>query len=85
RLCDGDRLAGDSALLRELMEAVRESFWQRDDGLAGTLRLAAPFGYGRQRIGELVARFANLHPQLCLHLALGETPRPDRDDSDAVI
>ncbi|RMM50506.1 hypothetical protein ALQ77_04725 [Pseudomonas corrugata] len=32
-----------------------------------------------------MARFARLHPQLCLHLDLRETPWPDRHDSDAVI
>ncbi|SCX78192.1 LysR family transcriptional regulator [Pseudomonas sp. NFACC37-1] len=82
---DGERFSRESARLLEQLEALPESFKQRDEQLVGTLRLAAPFGYGRQRIAPLLARFARLHPQLCLHLDLRETPWPDRHDSDAVI
>ncbi|QXG34637.1 LysR family transcriptional regulator [Pseudomonas viridiflava] len=82
---DGERFARESAHLLEQLEELPESFKQRDERLAGTLRLAAPFGYGRQRIAPLLARFARLHPQLRLHLDLRETPWPDRHDSDAVI
>jgi len=82
---DGERFSRQSALLLEQLEALPESFRQQDDQLVGTLRLAAPFGYGRQRLAPLLARFARLHPQLCLHLDLRETPWPDRHDSDAVI
>jgi DNA-binding transcriptional LysR family regulator len=82
---DGERFSRESALLLEQLEALPESFKQQDDQLVGTLRLAAPFGYGRQRIAPLLARFARLHPQLCLQLDLRETPWPDRHDSDAVI
>jgi len=82
---DGERFARQSAVLLEQLEALPDAFRQRDDQLVGTLRLAAPFGYGRQRIAALLARFAKLHPQLSLHLDLRETPWPDRHDSDAVI
>ena len=82
---EGERFSRESALLLEQLEALPESFRQKDETLVGTLRLAAPFGYGRQRIAPLLARFAKLHPQLCLHLDLRETPWPDRHDSDAVI
>ncbi|AXA53761.1 LysR family transcriptional regulator [Pseudomonas thivervalensis] len=82
---DGERFSRESARLLEQLEALPESFKQQDEQLVGTLRLAAPFGYGRQRIAPLLARFAKLHPQLCLHLDLRETPWPDRHDSDAVI
>lgn len=82
---EGERFARESALLLEQLEALPESFKRPDDQLIGTLRLAAPFGYGRQRLAPLLARFAKLHPQLRLHLDLRETPWPDRHDSDAVI
>mgnify|MGYP006169350547 FL=1 len=82
---EGERFARESALLLEQLEALPESFKRPDDQLVGTLRLAAPFGYGRQRLAPLLARFAKLHPQLRLHLDLRETPWPDRHDSDAVI
>ncbi|NVZ20788.1 LysR family transcriptional regulator [Pseudomonas costantinii] len=82
---DGERFSRESARLLEQLEALPESFKQKDERLVGTLRLAAPFGYGRQRLAPLLARFVRLHPKLCLHLDLRETPWPDRHDSDAVI
>lgn len=82
---DGERFSRESALLLEQLEALPESFRHQDETLVGTLRVAAPFGYGRQRIAPLLARFAKLHPQLCLQLDLRETPWPDRHDSDAVV
>ncbi|KAI3611557.1 Transcriptional regulator, LysR family (plasmid) [Cupriavidus necator H850] len=62
-----------------------ESFRREDSRLTGTLRIAAPFGYGRHHVAPLLARFAQLHPGLRLQLDLRETPWPDRHDSDAVI
>ena len=53
--------------------------------LTGTLRIAAPFGYGRQYVAPMLARFARLHPGLRVQLDLRETPWPDRHDADAVI
>ncbi|GAA4347850.1 hypothetical protein GCM10023165_33040 [Variovorax defluvii] len=49
------------------------------------MRIAAPFGDGRQRIAPMPARFSRLHPGLRLQLDLRETPWPDRHDSDVVI
>ncbi|MDR6178253.1 DNA-binding transcriptional LysR family regulator [Pseudomonas sp. SORGH_AS 211] len=82
---DGERLARECAELLERLDALPEAFIRHDHPLVGTLRLAAPFGYGRQRIAPLLARFASLHPGVRLQLDLRETPWPDRHDSDAVI
>lgn len=82
---EGERFAAESATLLQQLEALPESFRSADEQLTGTLRLAAPFGFGRQRIAPLLSRFARLHPQLRVHLDLRETPWPDRHDSDAVI
>ncbi len=82
---EGERFARQSALLLEQLEALPEDFKQADDQLSGTLRLAAPFGYGRSRVAPLLARFARLHPDVRVHLDLRETPWPDRHDCDAVI
>ncbi|GAB7530249.1 LysR family transcriptional regulator [Pseudomonas sp. 3A(2025)] len=82
---EGERFAAESAILLQQLEALPESFRRADDELTGTLRLAAPFGFGRQRIAPLLSRFATAHPHLRVHLDLRETPWPDRHDSDAVI
>ncbi len=44
---DGERLAQECAELLERLDALPEAFARHDQPLVGTLRLAAPFGYGR--------------------------------------
>lgn len=82
---EGERFAREAAALLAGLEALPQSFQRNDRKLTGTLRIAAPFGYGRQRIAPMLARFARLHPSLGLQLDLRETPWPDRHDSDVVI
>lgn len=82
---EGERFARESAALLERLDALPDSFRQPDAQLAGPLRLAAPFGYGRKRVAPVLARFARLHPQVQVQLDLREAPWPDRHDSDAVI
>lgn len=82
---EGERFAREAAVLLAGLEALPQSFQRNDRRLTGTLRIAAPFGYGRQRIAPMLARFARLHPSLGLQLDLRETPWPDRHDSDVVI
>ncbi|RST53514.1 LysR family transcriptional regulator [Variovorax sp. DXTD-1] len=82
---EGERFAREAAALLAGLEALPQSFQRNDRRLTGTLRIAAPFGYRRQRIAPMLARFARLHPSLGLQLDLRETPWPDRHDSDVVI
>jgi DNA-binding transcriptional LysR family regulator len=82
---EGERFAREAAALLGQIEGLRESMQRDDQRLTGTLRIAAPFGYGRQYIAPMLARFARLHPGLSVQLDLRETPWPDRHDADAVI
>lgn len=82
---EGERFARESAALLAQLHALPESFRREDSRLTGTLRIAAPFGYGRHHIAPLLGRFALAHPGLRLQLDLHETPWPDRHDSDAVV
>jgi DNA-binding transcriptional LysR family regulator len=69
------------AQLNELPQALRrENF-----GMSGDLRVTAPFGFGRNHIGPLLARFAKAHPGIRLTLELLESPWPDKRDADAVV
>jgi DNA-binding transcriptional LysR family regulator len=82
---EGERLGREADELLQRVESLRESL-QRDDGrLTGSLRIAAPFGYGRTHVAPLLVRFSREHPGLRLQLDLRETPWPDRHDSDAVV
>ncbi|MDR3396618.1 MAG: LysR substrate-binding domain-containing protein, partial [Pandoraea sp.] len=82
---EGERLAREGAAILAQLDALPESFRREDKRLTGTLRIAAPFGYGRHHVAPALARFAQLHPELHLQLDLRETPWPDKHDSDAVI
>jgi DNA-binding transcriptional LysR family regulator len=82
---EGERFAREAAALLAQIEGLRESMQRDDQRLTGTLRIAAPFGYGRQYVAPMLARFARLHPGLHVQLDLRETPWPDRHDADAVI
>jgi DNA-binding transcriptional LysR family regulator len=82
---EGERFATQAATLLQQLEALPEAFSGDTARLSGTLRLAAPFGFGRQRIAPLLSAFAARHPQVRVQLDLRETPWPDRHDSDAVV
>lgn len=82
---EGERFGREAVALLVRIDGLRESLQQADGKLTGTLRLSAPFGYGRARVAPLLARFALLHPGLKIQLDLRETPWPDRHDADAVI
>lgn len=82
---EGERLAREGSALLAQLDALPESFRREDKRLTGTLRISAPFGYGRHHVAPVLARFGLLHPDLKLQLELRETPWPDKHDSDAVI
>ena len=82
---EGERFAREAAALLGQIEGLRESMQRDDRRLTGTLRIAAPFGYGRQYVAPMLARFARFHPGLRIQFDLRETPWPDRHDADAII
>src|SRR5690606_12505548 len=82
---EGERFAREAAALLAQLQALPESLQRDDSRLAGTLRIAAPFGYGRRHIAPVLARLALRHPGLRVQLDLRETPWPDHHDADAVV
>ena len=82
---EGERFAREAVRLLGQIEELRDSLHGDARQLGGTLRLAAPFGYGRSRLAPALVPFTRQHPQLKLQLDLRETPFPDRHDADAVV
>lgn len=82
---EGERFAREAAALLAQLRALPESLQRDDSRLTGTLRIAAPFGYGRRHIAPVLARLALRHPDLRVQLDLRETPWPDHHDADAVV
>lgn len=82
---DGELLAQEAQALLARLEQLPDLFERGTGQVQGKLRIAAPFGYGRQRVAPLIVRLARLHPGLNVQLDLRETPWPDRDDADIVF
>lgn len=82
---EGERFGREAEALLGNLNALRDSLQRDDQQLSGTLRVVAPFGYGRQHVAPMLARFAKLHPQLCVQLDLRETPWAERHEADAVV
>lgn len=82
---EGEHLAAEAVQLIERLEALPETLQQAGQTLSGSLRVSAPFGFGRQHIAPLLGQFASTHPRIRLSLNLLETPWPSKGDADVVI
>jgi DNA-binding transcriptional LysR family regulator len=82
---EGQQLAEQAALIMAQMEAIPESLAQPSGELTGSLRITAPFGFGRSHVAKALAQFAQHHPRIEATLELLETPWPDQRDADVVI
>ena len=82
---EGQRFADEAKTLLAQLEALPESFRHDAGRLTGTLRVAAPFGYGRHRIAPALGIFTQRHPDLRIQLDLRESPWTNRHDADVVV
>jgi DNA-binding transcriptional LysR family regulator len=82
---EGERFGREAQALLSQLDGLRDSLQRDDQRLTGSLRIAAPFGYGRAVVAPVLARFALLHPALRLQLDLRESPWPDKHDADVVF
>ncbi|MEP6824852.1 MAG: LysR family transcriptional regulator [Ramlibacter sp.] len=82
---EGEQLAAQAAGLLAQLEDLPESLQREGRALSGSLRVAAPFGFGRRHVAPLLAAFARQHPRIAINLDLMETPWPDRRDADLVV
>jgi DNA-binding transcriptional LysR family regulator len=82
---EGQQLAEQAAHILAQMKAIPESLAQTGSELTGSLRITAPFGFGRSHVAKALAQFAEHHPRIEATLELLETPWPDQRDADVVI
>jgi len=82
---DGELLAQEAAALLSRLEQLPDLFERGAHSVKGKLRVAAPFGYGRQHIAPLIVRLARRYPELNVQLDLRETPWPERAEADIVF
>jgi DNA-binding transcriptional LysR family regulator len=82
---EGEHLVHEAQELLGRIGALPEALAREGRGLAGPLRIVAPFGFGRLHVAPLVARFAERHPAVRVTLDLSERPWTDSEESDVVI
>ncbi len=82
---EGEHLVHEAQALLGRIEALPEALGGEGRGLAGPLRVVAPFGFGRLHVAPMIARFAARHPAVRLTLDLSEKPWTDSGDADVVI
>ncbi len=82
---EGEHLVHEAQALLGRIEMLPEALGSEGRGLAGPLRVVAPFGFGRLHVAPMIARFAARHPAVRLTLDLSEKPWTDSGDADVVI
>ena len=82
---EGLRLRDEAASLLRALEAVPERVAGPARAMAGSLRIVAPFGFGRRHVAPLLASFRGLHPAVVASLTLSEWPLADAAGMDVVI
>jgi DNA-binding transcriptional LysR family regulator len=82
---EGEQLAVSAAELLSRIEALPDSLARMGQDVSGSLRITAPFGFGREHIAPAVAQFSKAHPLVRPVLELLETPWPDKRDADVVV
>jgi DNA-binding transcriptional LysR family regulator len=82
---EGERLVSEAQALISRVDALPGIMRADSGALTGSLRIVAPFGFGRAFIAPIIAEFAQAHPALHLDLALSENPWRANKDADVVI
>lgn len=82
---EGERMAAEAGQILERLQALPETVQREGRALSGIVRVCAPFGFGRQHVAPLLAKFARLHPRIEISLDLLETPWPTKRDADIVV
>ncbi|MBN8988990.1 MAG: LysR family transcriptional regulator [Rhizobiales bacterium] len=82
---EGERLVSEAQTLVSRVDALPGIMRADSGALTGSLRIVAPFGFGRAFIAPIIAEFSQAHPALHLDLALSENPWRANKDADVVI
>ncbi|MEJ8855201.1 LysR family transcriptional regulator [Variovorax robiniae] len=82
---EGERLCAEAAELLERLEQLSERIATGSKAMSGHLKIAAPFGFGRQHLARVVARLHRDHPDISVTLALFENPMRHAAAFDVVV
>lgn len=77
---EGELLCRKGQILLEQHKALLEEIMQQHGKLVGSLKINAPFGFGRKYLTDLVAQFRSLYPEVEVLLKLSEQPLLEEQD-----
>ncbi len=82
---EGHMLAGQGAAVLAQIDALTESLGRRRNAVTGHLRVAAPFGFGRRYIAQVMERLRMAYPDVELTLSLFDDPAHLHNESWDVL
>lgn len=83
---EGELIAAEGASIVDAIEQLAERLGGRANRVRGRLRIAAPYGFGREYVAPVVEQFARNHPEATVALELSDHPNILSSDSwDVVI
>ncbi|AON53375.1 LysR family transcription regulator protein [Herbaspirillum seropedicae] len=90
---EGQRLVQEATDILERIEAITASVSRESDrgehaslaNVSGSLRVVAPFGFGRRYVAPLLRDLHRNHPRLAISLLLAESPLAAASGADAII
>lgn len=83
---EGELVAAEGAAIVDAIERLDERLGRRSTTVRGKLRIAAPYGFGREFVAPVVREFVQLHPEVTVALELSDNPASLSSDSwDLVI
>lgn len=83
---EGELVAAEGAAIIDAIERLDDRLERRSTSVRGKLRIAAPYGFGRDYVAPVVGEFARLHPEATVTLELSDHPATLSSDSwDLVI
>ncbi|HTI01958.1 MAG TPA: LysR family transcriptional regulator [Acidisoma sp.] len=71
---EGHLLAAQGTAVLAQIDALTENLGRRRDAVTGHLRVAAPFGFGRRYVAQVMERLRTAYPQVELTLSLFDDP-----------
>ncbi len=82
---EGQRLYQGALEILEQVEALPVQISGDHGEVQGTLRVVAPFGFGRKYVAQIVRRMQHVHPKLEVSLLLSESPLANASAADVVV
>ncbi|WP_175710918.1 LysR family transcriptional regulator [Burkholderia ambifaria] len=82
---EGQRLYQEAIEILERVEALPVNISGDHGDVQGTLRVVAPFGFGRKYVARIVRDVQRAHPKLEISLYLSESPLGSASGADVVV